>query len=327
MQTIARKIKFQPLQLGLLGIILLSSCIEKEIPAPPFERRGLTISQLFAGPNYENQIWYSLVEDRITGQVDRLEWDICFSTNPDAPWLKLNTSRVMQAAITNTSNFAAVTSDAGANFIHDFSSGFTDSLSAGPWWEHNKVILIDLGFTAQGAPLGRRKIKCSINGSTVTIQYGNINAIEPKEISLTLNNVYANNYVSLMNETLLQPEPPKGSYDLLFTNYTFQFWNPFLQYLVYGVFLADGAKAKLMDSNTQAKVAAGNWEQVILPPHRDAIGYNWKTFSFDIMAFDIHSDMEYLIRTNHGFFFTLRFVDFYNEQGVRGAPKFEFQQL
>jgi hypothetical protein len=307
--------------------IILMGCIEKEIPAEPFERVGLTVNQVFAGPNYEEQIWFSLTENREVARIDRLEWDIRFSTNSDKPWLLLNTSRVMQAAISDVENFEDITSDVGANYIHDFSSGNTDSIAVGKWWEHNKVLFIDLGFDAQGSPLGKRKLKVQRIGSTLTLKYGSINAIEPSQIVFNINNVFANNYVSLINQSVLQPEPPKGNYNLLFTNYTFQFWNPFLQYLVYGVLLAEGNYAKLIDAETQVKLTQGQFEEINFSPNRDAIGYNWKTFSFDIMAFDIHSEMEYVIKTKEGFYFKLRFIDFYNEQGVRGAPMFEFEQL
>jgi len=315
----------------LLSIIsfalLLQSCIEKEIPVEPFPRQGLTLSQVFSGANYENQIWFSLSQNSTVNQADRLSWDLKFSTHFEKPWLRLNTSRVMQAAISNAKDFSSVNSDAGLTYIHDFSSGSTDSIAATRWWEHDNVIFIDLGFDPIGNPLGKRKIKPMLNGSTITIQYGNIADITPQVIEIELSSAYSNNYVSLINGSLVQPEPPKGAYDLLFTNYTYQFWNPFLQYLVYGVLLADGAKAVEINDEIRTKIAANQLESIVFSENKDAIGYNWKTYNFDLMAFEIHSEKEYIIKSVEGFYFKLRFIDFYNEQGVRGAPKFEFEQL
>ena len=56
----------------------------------------------------------------------------------------------------------------------------------------------------------------------------------------------------------------------------------------------------------------------------DVIGYNWKTYSG---YFTIVENLNYIIKTNSGFYFKLRFLDFYNSAGIKGCPKFEFQKL
>ena len=59
----------------------------------------------------------------------------------------------------------------------------------------------------------------------------------------------------------------------------------------------------------------------------DVIGYDWKYYNFDDAVYTIVPEMNYVIRDRDGFYYKLRFVDFYNDQGVKGYPKFEFARL
>ena len=60
---------------------------------------------------------------------------------------------------------------------------------------------------------------------------------------------------------------------------------------------------------------------------RDIIGFNWKTFDFDTQVYTINSSMNYIIQSENGIFYKLRFIDFYNNSGEKGYPKFEIQEL
>jgi hypothetical protein len=59
----------------------------------------------------------------------------------------------------------------------------------------------------------------------------------------------------------------------------------------------------------------------------DVIGYNWKGFSLSENAYTIVPDINFIIQDQNDFFYKLRFVDFYNEKGIKGTPKFEFGKI
>jgi hypothetical protein len=59
----------------------------------------------------------------------------------------------------------------------------------------------------------------------------------------------------------------------------------------------------------------------------DVIGYEWKDYNFDMGVYTIVPDMNYVIRDRDGYFYKLRFVDFYSDEGVKGFPTFEFVRL
>jgi hypothetical protein len=59
----------------------------------------------------------------------------------------------------------------------------------------------------------------------------------------------------------------------------------------------------------------------------NTIGYDWKSYNFDLSQFSIVENMNYVIKTNSEAYFKLRFIDYYNVLGEKGAPKFELQDL
>ena len=60
---------------------------------------------------------------------------------------------------------------------------------------------------------------------------------------------------------------------------------------------------------------------------RDAIGYTWKYYSFDTGSYTVDPSLVYIVQDAEGYFYKLRFVDFYSEQGEVGCPRFEVQPL
>jgi hypothetical protein len=59
----------------------------------------------------------------------------------------------------------------------------------------------------------------------------------------------------------------------------------------------------------------------------DILGYDWKEFNFDLGTYTIESDRIYLLRNSEGIFWKLHFIDFYTQNGEKGAPMFELQEL
>jgi hypothetical protein len=59
----------------------------------------------------------------------------------------------------------------------------------------------------------------------------------------------------------------------------------------------------------------------------DLIGYDWKYYNFDAGVYTIVEDMHYVIKDRDAYFYKLRFVDFYSDEGVKGYPTFEFVRL
>ena len=58
----------------------------------------------------------------------------------------------------------------------------------------------------------------------------------------------------------------------------------------------------------------------------DNPGYDWKTYNFDEGYYKVDLDRSYIFLTKEGYY-KLRFVDYIDDNGDRGAPKFEYQKL
>ena len=59
----------------------------------------------------------------------------------------------------------------------------------------------------------------------------------------------------------------------------------------------------------------------------DIIGYDWKNYSFTSGSYTINSNINYIIKDRQQKYFKFRFIDYYNDAGDKGCPKFEMQEL
>ena len=56
------------------------------------------------------------------------------------------------------------------------------------------------------------------------------------------------------------------------------------------------------------------------------IGFDWKYYDFNL-GYIIYPDRYYLLKDEDGFYFKIRFIDFYDPSGNKGTATFEYQRL
>ena len=59
----------------------------------------------------------------------------------------------------------------------------------------------------------------------------------------------------------------------------------------------------------------------------DIIGFDWKYYDFGNNQYYIRPDLFFLLKDEKGFFYKVRMVDFYNQQGVKGTVTLEYQRI
>jgi hypothetical protein len=59
----------------------------------------------------------------------------------------------------------------------------------------------------------------------------------------------------------------------------------------------------------------------------DAIGHDWKSYSFASSSFVMIEDQYYIIKSTEGLYFKLAFTSFYDDNLDKGNPKFIFQRI
>jgi hypothetical protein len=330
----------------LLSLILLTSCFkedEKVIPSKPENVKTQIIEML---PDYSIQSYFNLSTDQIIDTSLKTAWDLGLSCKDDDFTLILNTSRFMKIAHTGSDLFEATYSSEGFEWLFDESTGVSSGNAIGQWWETtgegpvslNEVLLVDRGINEEGLPAGFLKIQPSIDPASrqVGIRIAELNGNNERSFFFTKENDL--NFVSMSFESgqnLIQPEPLKTEWDLLFTQYTTLLYTddgePY-PYLVTGVLINDSLVSAVMDSLISFdSVDRAYAEQKLMSFNRDVIGYDWKKVNGDVTAGDVtytaRPEMVFIIKNTRGFYFKLRFIDFYNNLGQKGYPTFEYQKL
>ena len=97
-------------------------------------------------------------------------------------------------------------------------------------------------------------------------------------------------------------------------------------YLVTGCLLNRSSTLAVMDDQASfSEINFSNLSNYTLVNKMNTIGYDWKTFNGTTYEVDIHKN--YIIQDRDGFHYKLHFIDFYNSSGVKGNPKWEYQEL
>ncbi len=311
-----------------LMCLLASSCEKEELPVPPYDRGDAIGGSIFMQETYQHQVWFELSSNTVRSTNEKETWHLTFRGQGDTMIVYLNPSLLMQAARTNATDLSQVTSAPSTGYIPDHPGGEPDSLGIGRTWTGGGVYIVDLGYTAAGAAIGRRKLQFTKNpDGTILLRYARLNGDELKEISIP-SAAQDRLYYSLTDHQWKSIEPPAGEYDLLFTQYTHVFYEPYTPYLVTGVWIDPETVAVAVDSTSDfASIGSGDLENYHFESRRDAIGYDWKEYNFNSGLFEIDSKKVYLIRDSKGFYYKLRFTDFYDSAGKKGNPVFEFQKL
>ena len=316
----------------LTCIVLFISCI-KEIPIEPHTQGEINLGSVDMGNDYNHQIFYSLSENEIVKQNLETQWDIAFECRENGWHVILNSSLSGAVYNSNETEFSSVTNISGnENWKYDSPNGNLDSTAFGDYRNGN-VYIINRGVCVSqgGASLGYKKviINC-VNSMQYEIRSADINGDLDNTIIITKDTNVNFLAFSLNSNSILDIEPNKTQWDLLFTAYThvFNSFTPPMPYRVSGVLLnRRNTTVKVDTNNNFENIDYETVNQYEFSSNIDEIGYDWKNYSFSTSMYSVDINKTFIIRNQSGLFFKLRFIDFYNDNGDKGSPKFELQQL
>ncbi len=309
-------------------ISLLFSCAPQELPVPKQNQGELLTSEVFLGENYDYQIYYSLRENKIIQKNLKTSWDIGFETSPDGYQVILNSSKLMFAYHTGKNDFQSVSDTLGFENgkLSDVSSGNLDSTAIGDWRNEQPVYILDRGATIAGR-LGFVKLQIlHVDDQKYEVRFKILPHGEESTIVVPKDNQYNFSYLSFEKGGQIQiVQPPKTEWDLCFTQYTVQMAIP---YLVTGVLTNSYNTEAQKDSITEFALIDREFiEYTPLSHANDVIGYGWKHYELNADNYLVNPLINYLIKTQDGNYFKLHFIDYYNNEGVKGNPKWEFDRL
>lgn len=328
----------------IFAVLFGWGCFEEDVPVPPYQSPpGVSVVTIPMGPLYDTQIFVDLGTESIVKTVSRDAWDIAFDARPGMWEIHLNAARFMRALAIEGQSFENVTSVAsGAPWQTDAPTAAPDSMALRRWADlssgtpvvNNVVFVIDLGFTPQGVTMGRKKMQIqSVNNEGYTVRMANLN--NTQDTTLTIARVQDRSFSYLKihaDNPFPDIEPPKASWDLVFTQYTGRVLNNstgiYEEYSVNGVLINPYMVEVARDFSTPfMDIIFSDIANYTFTTVRDVIGYDWKTFSFDTESYVVEINRVFIIKDTGGLYYKLRFIGFVNDAGVRGYPKFELARF
>jgi hypothetical protein len=331
----------------LFSVFLLSSCFKEDERITPHDPGNVKTEEIELTKDYRYQVYFDLGAEQVVSTNLKNEWDLGFECGPKGWHIILNTSNFMVAAKSGLVDLSLPIDTVGYKWNFDVSSGNPDSTAIGKWMNFetpdsvktysNEVYVINRGYDEVGNLRGMRKIVFTgLDSSSYTIRYANLDG--SGENTFTVYKDPTVNYVFFSFDGVgkqLVLEPPKYEWDLLFTQYTTLLFTddgePY-PYLVTGAVSNPSAIAVAKD--TLYDFASINLDiagKLQYSSRKDEIGYDWKDIVGDVssgnVSYVIVEGLNYVIRDHQGFYYKLRFVSFYNNNGDKGYPTFEFQRL
>lgn len=328
-------------------VFITASCFKEDERVTPHDPGDVETAAIELTKDYRNQVYYDLGSGEAVSTNLKKIWDLSFDCAPGGWKILLNTSNFMLAAKTGLTDFSAVKDTVGLTWNFDASSGNEDSLAIGKWIDFqgsdsikiytDEVYFINRGYDEAGNLRGLRKIVfLELTDTSFLIRYANPDGTD--EHYFTVIKDPAVNFVCFSFDEggkQLNLEPPKFSWDLLFTQYTTLLYtdegDPY-PYLLTGV-LSNPSNVTVAQ-DTLYEFSAIDYEVAAELEYwglLDEIGYDWKDVQGDVssgnVSYVIMEGRNYVVRDTEGFYYKLRFISFYNNNGEKGYPTFEYQRL
>lgn len=329
--------KIRGLFSAIAAIILLASCEKEDVPVtlpPPNDAVYTTVEM---GENYTDQLFYDFATEQVVQVSQVNSWDLAFDASQTGHAIFLNGGTDVLVYATGKSDIHANVTPPGffsKDWQVDDPSGLADGTAIGRWADEigvskGEVFIIKLNEANN--PDNLHKIKLIAHtAEAYTMQYASLKDEEVHTITIPKSDDYNYSYFSFNNGgSITHPEPPKHTWDIVFTRYKHIYRDlDDFPYIVSGVLMNPYKTSGIEDSTKGFENMEGDW---ILSQSfrndRDVIGFDWKTYDVDKAVYTVNPMKCYVIKNRNNEYWRLHFLKFYNEQGVKGSPSFEFQRV
>jgi hypothetical protein len=351
-------IYFARLTLYILLVFTIVSCIPEETPVEPHEPGDNEVGSTDIYSIYEYQVYYSLSENKVIKTNEYDIWDFNFDCGEDL-YILLNSAKIMKTIDLGEIDFDSIGEEDipeadSSIWMVDMPSGSLDSTAIGEWWtkeggeikSKNHVYLVD-----RGSIMSRKKRYAKIqilkfDQNIYTIKYQIIKTGDPVR-TIDVPKDPTLQYISLSIDgegEVMKLQPPRGTWDLVFTNYSELLWNSeFFQ--LYGVkaclINSQFVKAAKADSTAMDEVLGKrvSFEEFSLADAREfdlkedmnVIGHDWKSadISQSEVVYTVDPTVIFVIQDLKGVLYKMHFLRYDSDKGLgkRGYPGFEFKRF
>ncbi len=301
-------------KISYLSILLLAACFPKEDAVEPTPRINKSV-MLDAG-EYKNTVaFYSLDKAEVVAEASPMDWDFYI----DEEVIRLNYFRSMQVAKFDQS-WDKLEDTVGL----DFRNLTYDSYERMSQWElaEDQIYVVDYGLDNEFSPIGLTSVRFERTTTGIKIWQNAIGS--DYETFEEVNE--ASFYYNIREKTTLDL-PQETEYDVAFGKYTdlVTIDNITQDYLIYGAI--QGKALAYYENEPFVNVKTEQFNAIRLMNNKDVLGWDWKNYNRPKDAYEIVDNRTYLIMSNAGFKYKLRFVSFYNTAGQSGHPTFEWELL
>ncbi len=330
---------------AIVTTLLFASCEkdnDKAIVLPPIDTT-MSSMQVSMGVNYDTMIFVNLTTGDTKYSAIK-DYDLAFEASPQGQYIYLNTGKYM-FAWRSASTGLANTDTTGLVWATDADTWLGDSTAFGKNKDaagnsNNTVVVIDRGkYNHFGSDRYRKLQIVSISSSDYVIRYSKLDNSDYHEFTVPKDDSYSLMYFSFTNGgTMVSLAPPKDQWDIVFTRYIHTYWEETLQFRFY---LVNGTMTNRWNETTCAilkKDSVPGYKPFGVFNHNDianftfyndanVMGFDWKDFDFNTNMYYIVPDLFYVIKNHNGEYYKLKYYDFYNAQGLRGCPAFQYQRI
>jgi hypothetical protein len=299
---------------SLLSLLFLAACFPKEDAVEPTPRINKSVT-LDAG-EYKNTVaFYSLDNAEVVAEASPMDWDFYI----DEDVIRLNYFRSMQVAKFDQS-WDKLEDTVGL----DFRNLTYDSYESLSQWElaEDQIYVVDYGLDNEFNPIGLTSVRFERTTTGIKIWQNAIGSDYE-----TFEEVNEASFYYNIREKRTLDLPQETEYDVAFGKYTdlVTIDNITQDYLIYGAI--QGKALAYYENEPFDSVKTEQFNAIRLMNNKDVLGWDWKNYNRPKDAYEIVDNRTYLIMSNAGFKYKLRFVNFYNTAGQSGHPTFEWELL
>lgn len=316
----------------LIFALFLAACEPKEhaivLPAAgPATRGSVTMGEL-----YEQQVFFDFEQNTIVATSITNSWDLAFEATKDGSHIFMNGGKGLFLYNTHQQNFSGIRdvppAMTPATCLADDASGNPDSTAMNNWQAPTGESKQEVIIAKMPDKSYFKFVVRSVNNNSYNISYARLEDSVATNLTLVKEDAYNFCYFSFAKGVVM-PEPPKASWDVVFTRYRF-IYRPLgnLPYEVNGVLLNPYKVTAAVDSlSTFEAIDNTKAAGMSFTAARDVIGFDWKTYDFNSQKYTVNRNKCYVLRSRNERLYKLHFLDFYSPSGVKGSPSFEFQQI
>lgn len=313
------------------------SCEKADLPVTLPEKGEAEFETVEMGEEYTDQLFYDFESARVVHISQIKSWDLAFDASPEGFNVFINGGSdlfVYKTGQTDMSSVKTAPNIFSEDWTYDASCGLKDSTAIGDWTNGSglskgQVFVIKLNESNN--PDNLHKIKMvSVTSTEYVMEYASLEEDVAHTITIPKDNAYNFAYFSFFEGgKVVKPDPPKDTWDIVFTRYRYIYHElDDFPYIVSGVLINPYKTEGFADSTTGFEKIEGEW--VLQQPfsnHRDVVGFDWKSYDIDKATYTVNPDKCYVIRNRDNKYWKLHFLNFYNNQGIKGSPSFEFQRV